>query len=330
MLHHLILPQMDYIFFVYGLAFILLGVVCTATGIRKVTTFPLKWLGLFGFSHGINEWLDMLVISQGDGTTFATARLLIMGISFACMLEFGRAGLQSATGKAPGRWIYLPLLAAVWYGSTVSLTAMNAMIRYSLGLAGGSLATLALFRASQAKGGIGHTRRYEAVVMLLYTLAAGAIVPKAPFFPASLLNHESFFTVTGIPVQLVRGVLAVLLAIGIWVHYQQLKNRRIVFKRDDESRPSYGVHLAFILLVVLTVGWLFSEYIGRTVDRENRDKLLDFVKVTAAAVSPEHIVRLHGSHLDLSNPEFLKLHSQLLNIKHGQPAYARAFAAAHA
>jgi hypothetical protein len=104
MLQHLILPQMDYIFFVYGLAFILLGVVCTATGIRKVTTFPLKWLGLFGFSHGINEWLDMLVISQGDGTSFATARLLIMGISFAFLLEFGRTGLQSATGKSPGRW----------------------------------------------------------------------------------------------------------------------------------------------------------------------------------------------------------------------------------
>ena len=183
MLQHLILPQMDYIFFVYGLAFILLGVVCTATGIRKVTTFPLKWLGLFGFSHGINEWLDMLVISQGDGTSFATARLLIMGLSFAFLLEFGRSGLQSATGKAPGRWIYLPLLAAVWYGSAVGLTAMNAMIRYSLGLAGGSLAALALFRASQVKGGIGHTRRFEAVVMAPVYPRRRSDSPHGPLFP---------------------------------------------------------------------------------------------------------------------------------------------------
>ena len=76
MVKQLILQQMDYIYFIYGLAFVLLGVVCTATGIRKVTSFPLTWLGLFGFSHGLNEWLDMLVISRGDSIVFAAIRLL--------------------------------------------------------------------------------------------------------------------------------------------------------------------------------------------------------------------------------------------------------------
>jgi hypothetical protein len=112
MVKQLILQQMDYIYFIYGLAFLLLGVVCTATGIRKVTLFPLTWLGLFGFSHGLNEWLDMLVISRGDGTVFAAIRILLMGMSYLFLLEFGCSGLKSVAGKAPGLWIYLPLLAA--------------------------------------------------------------------------------------------------------------------------------------------------------------------------------------------------------------------------
>jgi len=319
MLKHLILQQMDYIFFVYGLAFILLGVVCIATGIRKVTAIPLTWLGLFGFSHGINEWLDMLVISQGDGTAFAAARLLIMGLSFVFLLEFGRSGLQTVTGKAPGRWIYLPLLAAIWFVRADGLTGLNVMIRYCLGLPGGLLTALALFRASQTNDAVGHSYRFEAVVMALYAVAAGAIVPAASFFPASLLNHDSFFTSTGIPIQFVRGGLAVLLAVGIWVHYQQLKNRRIVYKRYDESNPSYGVHLAVLLVIVLSLGCAFSEYVGRVVDRENRDKLLDIVKVTAAAITPERVVHLHGTQQDLESPDFLNLHSQLLNIQQVNP-----------
>jgi two-component system sensor histidine kinase/response regulator len=319
MLKHLILQQMDYIYFVYGLAFILLGVICTATGIRKITTFPLAWLGLFGFSHGINEWLDMLVISQGDGTTFAAFRLLIMGMSFAFLLEFGRAGIYSVTGKAPGRWIYLPLILAVWLGRPAGLTGLNVMIRYSFGLVGGFLSVLALFHASREKGGIGHTRKFEAVVMALYAVAAGVIVPKAPFFPASLLNHESFFNITDIPIQLVRGVLAVLLAVGIWIHYQQLKNRRIVYKRYEDSWPSYGVHLAILLMIVLSAGWIFSEYVGKAVDRENREKFSDIVKVTAAAINPDRVVHLYGTSRDLGNPDFLDLHRQLSNIQQVNP-----------
>ena len=319
MSNHLIVQQMDYIFFVYGLAFILLGVICSATRIRKITALPLTWLGLFGFSHGFHEWLDMLVISRGDSVIFSAFRLLIMGLSFVFLLEFGRTTLRIVTGKTAGRWIYLPLLVAVWFGRTDGLGGLQVMIRYVLGVSGGLLSALALRYASRLKEEISSSRIYQAVILALYTIAAGAIVPKATFFPASLINQESFLAITHVPIQLVRAVLAVLLTAGIWCHYQQLKNRRIVHKLHAESRSAYGVHLTVILAIVLCFGWLFSGYIGRTVDRENRSKLLDVVKVTAAMISPDRVLNLQGSSRDLDNPDFVRLYSQMMTIQQVDP-----------
>ena len=315
MFKQIILQQMDYVFFVYGLAFVLLGVVCIAARFRKITRLPLVWLGLFGIAHGINEWLDMLVISLGDGSVFSTIRLLIMGVSFFFLLEFGRTGSADSSGTSVGRWIYLPLLIAVWFGSLGGPVSMNVVIRYCFGLTGGILAARTLFLASQGRGLLGRTRKMEAVLMLLYALSAGLVVPKAPFFPASHLNYDSFFAVTSVPIQLVRGVVAVLLATGIWVQYQQLKNRRILYKRGEESRPAYGVHLTILLIGVLFCGWFFSEYIGRAVDRENREKLLEIVKVTSASINAGHVSSLHGTTADLDNREFQNLYAQLSAVQ---------------
>ena len=42
-----------------------------------------------------------------------------------------------------------------------------------------------------------------------YALACGLVPNPAPFFPAAWLNYDSFLALTGSPIQLWRGVLAV-------------------------------------------------------------------------------------------------------------------------
>jgi len=58
--------QLDFIFFFYGLAFILLGGVCFA--IRRHSNQRTLWglLGAFGFLHGTSEWLDLTALVLGD------------------------------------------------------------------------------------------------------------------------------------------------------------------------------------------------------------------------------------------------------------------------
>ena len=48
--------------------------------------------------------------------------------------------------------------------------------------------------------------------MAAYALASGLVVNPAPFFPASQLNSTSFLAATGLPIQLVRGLLALWIA----------------------------------------------------------------------------------------------------------------------
>jgi hypothetical protein len=97
--------QLDYIFLIYGFGFILLTAVCYTLGKRKELALPWNMLALFGLVHGINEWLDMLALSLGDSLPFKATRVCVMAISFLSLVEFGRLGTISITGKGPGRWI---------------------------------------------------------------------------------------------------------------------------------------------------------------------------------------------------------------------------------
>ena len=49
--------NLDYIFCIYGLSFILLAVICWGLSASRDHTCAWHWLGLFGLIHGINEWL---------------------------------------------------------------------------------------------------------------------------------------------------------------------------------------------------------------------------------------------------------------------------------
>ena len=68
-----LLAQLDYIFFFYGRAFILLGAVCFAIA-RGERRGSWVMLGLFGFVHGASEWLDLIALVAGDGTVFRAVR----------------------------------------------------------------------------------------------------------------------------------------------------------------------------------------------------------------------------------------------------------------
>jgi hypothetical protein len=126
--------RLDYVFFVYGFAFVALALLLRGLAHRERGHLPWHWLALFGLLHGGNEWLDMLVVSLGDSPAFAAVRLIILGVSFAALFEFGRQGLSACGMRMPGRWIYLPLACAVAAGGFGGTNGLNIAIRYSLGL----------------------------------------------------------------------------------------------------------------------------------------------------------------------------------------------------
>jgi diguanylate cyclase (GGDEF)-like protein len=256
--------QLDFIFFFYGLAFILLGTVCFS--IARIRTDERSWivLGLFALVHGTSEWLDLTALIAGDTPLFAIIRISIMTASFVLLMEFARLQAVQFGMKVPGRWIYLPLLTIVILGGADSgLSTAGALARYIFGFFGAIAAGLAF--VSHAREFSGTARRlalFTAVGFVLYGIAAGAIVPAAPFWPASVLNHGWFAQATGMPIQLLRGTLACALAFSVWVIWGQLLVAEVSSERYTAHLRRQFIWTVVVMIAVLVLGWTLTEFLG--------------------------------------------------------------------
>jgi len=207
--------QLDYIYFFYGLGFILLAAVCVEMRGDVGRRLPWIWLAGFGFAHGIYEWLEMLALGGSDSPAFAAGRLVLMTISFVLLFEFGRDGLRRLTGKSLGGWVYIPLLIGFALAVPTGMAGLNAAARYAFGLTVGLWAAWTVFQLSIIKKEHRWSLLTAAILLAVYAVAVGLVVPQAPFLPASLLNQTSFMGVVGVPIQLVCGLLGVVVAASV-------------------------------------------------------------------------------------------------------------------
>ena len=319
MLAQFLQQQMDYIFFFYGLAFLLLAAICTTLCQRHTQRLPWMWLGLFGLAHGINEWLDMLALSLGDGPAFSAVRLGVMALSFGFLLEFGRAGLLQLNNRGPRRWIFAPLLVFALLGAFDGMSGLNAGFRYAFGFIGGLWSAWALFQASRTDKAARISLTVAAALMAGYGIATGAIVPKASFFPASLINHASFLSFTDVPIQLIRGILALLLGAVIWAYYQEVRDLALPPEVDRRTMPRHGLQLTCVIVIILVAGWVFTEAVGRQADRSVRDGILDQVGIGAAAIDADSVRHLNAVPFDPQNPDYVRLREQLVHMHRSNP-----------
>jgi PAS domain S-box-containing protein len=309
---HFFSTQMDYIFFIYGLAFIMLAVIVYLFGRRVGEEMPWKWLALFGLVHGINEWLDMLALSVSNVMPLTIARLIFMAGSFFCLVEFGRAGTAATGGKPPGRWVFLPLLVLATSGVLAGVSETNATIRYSLGLTGGLWAACVLYRYRRRDYPQSRALMTAVWALVIYALATGIIVPKAAFFPAAMLNYDSFKAVAGFPIQLLRGLLAVIITMAFWRHTESAY-------RDTASakarRPELELFVILLLSIILITGWTATEIIGRYKDKDEKNHLLELAELGAAAINERRVATLTGTENDINNPDYVRLKEQLERLR---------------
>lgn len=281
--------QLDYIFFFYGLAFILLGAACFAIARGGPREPPWAVLGSSGIVHGVNEWLKMFALGVGDAPAFALARLAIMAASYVLLVEFARLGAVRLGRKAPGRWIYGPVvLAIVLGGVTGGPSAADAVVRYTLGLSGGMAAALVFVLLSRELSG--SERRWgisAAAGLALYGIAAGAIVPAAPFWPAFVLNHDGFFRFTGMPIQLIRGLLVCWVAFSVWAFGRQKipGMASSVYARELYNRSVWT--FVPVLVGILSLGWGLTEYMGGVAQQEIQDDVRDYLNLLTTRLNIE-------------------------------------------
>lgn len=299
--------QLDYIFFVYGLSFVLMAAQCLVLR-RRDQALPWGLLAAFGFIHGLNEWLDMLALSLPDTMIFKSVRLAVMAASFTVLIEFGRRGLRREGRPIIGGWLTPMLVGTASVGLLApNLNGANAACRYALGLPGALMAAGALWQASRiCPSGKPCALKPAAWSMLLYSLATGIVVPKSSFLPANLLNQDLFFQTLGLPIQLLGAACALAVMAGIWLYSIQVRPQ--AERIGGWRRWSYPV----VCLLLVILGWFAANQRGKSVDAMVRADLLQQASEIAQTINPMLIDKLTFTPSDKNNPCFKQLREQII------------------
>jgi diguanylate cyclase (GGDEF)-like protein len=290
----MLLAQLDYIYFFFGLVLFLLGSVCISMSRAGSLRTPWWLLGAFAFVHGSAEWLNLLALTGGDSEWFRVARSVVIGASFLLLMEFARRTSQVLRGSTPGTWIYLPL-AAVEVGLAIGVgpSFVDSSARLLIG-APAAFWTASLFFTAAARneelGGGPASRRarlWGGSYFAAFGVAAGVLVPAAPFLPARWPSPEAFLAWTGIPIQLVRGLLVSGIAFAVWALAVSFDPRGRALRK---KRILFWV-MASSIVALLAGGWIFTDRLGRLHERD----LIEDAEASASRVLDHLTLEMQGA-----------------------------------
>ena len=197
----LIRSQIDFIYFVYGLAFFLLLPICLLLNRRPGS----RSLDVAG---GVRRrpWGARVVGPGGPEPAtdpiFDVIRLVLLILSFLLLAEFGRASIpwSGAAVRGAGSWPH----SWGWpcWGPSPAFPASGPQPVTPWGWWALWAAAAALWLAAHRATTGRRALQGAALCLAGYAAAAGLVVDPAPFFPASWLNTEVFLAATGVPIQL--------------------------------------------------------------------------------------------------------------------------------
>ncbi|HAJ56925.1 MAG TPA: hypothetical protein DCL35_04060 [Candidatus Omnitrophica bacterium] len=274
------LNNLDFIYLFYGSAFFFLGAACLILSFRERSKKHLPWLalGLFGFTHGINEWFDMLAVSFMDKGFLSVERSVLLALSYIFLFEFSRRSFYIIRKVRISVWaylIFLPLFLLGHIQATCPL-CIEASIRYFLGFPAALCVffVVRLYGKREGSGGCGEPFFcYAAYLFLVYAAFTGLIVPKSHLFLSHLLNNGSFFSIMNVPVQFVRGILVTIIAFSFLYKSAKLT----ISVRGSEKGSSLVRHILMSLLVLyvsfLFFGFRFVSAVSRH-EHAHLDKLI--------------------------------------------------------
>lgn len=222
----------DIILFVYGLAFFLLGfaiILQTRKSSRLELARSLRWLAVFGITHGFYEWGDLFIPIQAEYLSETTVQVLyffhklLLAFSFLCLFEFGVAVLPFSKHVKWFHWetvavflLWFVVAFLVFPGDPVDSIwrrTANAFARYIIGFPGGILSAYGLRAHTIQKIAPLNVpkivRMFGAagVSLGIYAILA-SISPPVNFPPGNIINTETFTQFVGAPPMVFRSLVA--------------------------------------------------------------------------------------------------------------------------
>ncbi|MCG6551202.1 MAG: PAS domain-containing sensor histidine kinase [Candidatus Magnetominusculus sp. LBB02] len=247
--------NMDVVLFIYGLSFVTVGF---SIAFQSKLDSAFKWTGSlwllagFGLTHGLNEWIDMWILIKGGNHALGLVGWFVLTASFAFLFEFGRRVVRISTGESPsckllaakylGWWttagaVVLVIAIAALYEDFS--TADSAAARYILGFPGSFITAYGFYSYYRCEKDLLsriNIKKYFIITsgaFFLYSILGGLVVSKVEFFPANILNTDLFLHVVGIPVQVLRAGVALIIVFSM-INILKIFNWEIA-KRQKEG-----------------------------------------------------------------------------------------------
>jgi signal transduction histidine kinase len=228
------------IYFTYGLAFFCMGLV-TLLEVRRCSNERLRhallYLAAFGILHGLHEWYELAhglqifsvdpdIIMLGEG-----ARLMLLCFSFLSLGAFG-SWLLAPTEEIRRLSMLAPLVAtglwafgSLYFNSHYTLQnglfdVIDVWTRYVLAIPSALLACagLVVLQKDFRKAGMaqfGRDALWAAIAFAWYGLIGQLFTRPSVLFPSTVINSSLFYQVFGFPIQLLRAVAAVVVAVFV-------------------------------------------------------------------------------------------------------------------
>lgn len=207
MLEHFLIENLDIIYGVYGLCFVILGISIVSQP-RKGSIYKISgilWLlAAFGLTHGFSKMLEAIVlIKRYDSPLFDIFRFVVLLTSYIFLLEFGRRLISSSLKKPLTKWITLAILF-ITIALIVSFEyGRGFLLRYALGFPGGVLT------------GFGFAIYYASNENTLRPLKVRPyfLIAAASFFVYGILQG---IIVREVPAQLFCALCAMITTLAVW------------------------------------------------------------------------------------------------------------------
>lgn len=291
--------NMDYIHFIYGLSFVLIGVI--SLYLRKSSNLPWGWLALFGFTHGLNHWSSLIGLNVVLPPIFSDINFVIELISLIAILEFWRRIVS-----------FLPLLLYSALGAVFVFSLwpypvpIKLLSYYFVGIPAIVLGFMGLrkvfFDISLKNINI------IAIAIVLYQISNLLALSRLPFFGIDL-NDQKFFSFMAETACIFLGII---ILNSLWRYYlRQVSD-------PENSVPVSGRQAAkplLSLIGVLTVGWFLVYQLGEHRKNLLTQEIITRATVAAKSLDREKISRLTATESDIGKPEYEELKQFLMKIK---------------
>lgn len=266
--------------FVHGLIFFLIsfGILLKSKRWSELTLAKsLPLLGIFGLLNAVGDWgLAFLPIQERVFSPEVMGILWVidesvLALSYAFLLWFG-SRLAADTVPRMG-WLprLVPVMYATWLGALIfsfatglvdprfgleNLYVFEIAYRYGFALTGSMISAWALYIQKRELSRLEldvsvPPLRWVGIAIALHGIAAGVLVPEAPFFPANFINDQAFFAWTGLPARLLTGLSGAVIAIfmvvvldvfDLEIHRRVEGTRRMQAVVDERVRIARDLH----------------------------------------------------------------------------------------